>query len=100
MYPNYLLHIFGPSDPDDKGASHKLKSCYENCVRQILQNSIKSIAFCCIAPGIFDFDQIKAPLIASTTQEWFEVNYTSIDHIIFCFFNSPNSTKKLSDSDV
>ena len=53
---NYILHTVGPRDPDAKDASHKLKSCYENCLRQVLQNNIKSIVFCCITIGIFNFD--------------------------------------------
>ena len=53
---NDILHTVGARDPDAKDTNYKLKSCYENCWIQVLQNSIKSIAFCCIATGIFNFD--------------------------------------------
>lgn len=45
---NYILHTVGSRDPDSQDASHKLEFCYESCLRQVLQNNTKGIAFCCI----------------------------------------------------
>ena len=50
---NYILHTVGSRDPDPQDASHKLESCYESCLRQVLQNNIKGIAFFCIAIWYF-----------------------------------------------
>ena len=72
----------------------KLKSCYENCLQEVLENNIKSIAFCCIATGIYGFDQKQAAKIAlSTIREWLDIHHEIVDRVIFCFYDGANSKK-------
>lgn len=47
---------FGPKDEN----AMKLKSCYENCLKEVLTNNIKAIEFCCIATDIFNFPRKRA----------------------------------------
>ena len=96
----YIMHTVGPR-PRDPNSYSKLKSCYESCLREVLRNNIKTIAFCCIATGIFGFNQkVAAKIALSTTREWLEVNYEIVDRVIFCFYDSPNSKKVISDYDI
>ena len=46
LLAKYIIHTVCPRD---KNASSKLKSCFENYLIEVLQNNIKTIAFCCIA---------------------------------------------------
>ena len=53
----------------------------------MLRNKIKSLAFCCIATGSFNFPRRKAAEIAlSTTRMWLQNYHQNIDRIIFCIF--------------
>ena len=69
----HILHTGGPRDKN----SEMLKSCYESCFGHVLdqKNSIKSVAFCCIATGYFGFPNKKVPppqaeYLLSKTFEW------------------------------
>ena len=69
----YIIHTVGPivngsaTDEDKK----LLKSCYNSCLNIVVENSIKSIAFCCISTGIFGFPKVDAAKIAVETVEEF-----------------------------
>merc|ERR1712080_395377 len=54
-----------------------------------IKYNVKTIAFCCIATGIFGFDQTQAAKIAlDTVKEWLKVNHAYIDKIIFCTYTT------------
>ena len=81
----HILHTVGPRNKN----AEMLKSCYESCFRHVLdqKNSIKSVAFCCIATGYFGFpNKMAAEIALSTTREWLEVNYEIVDRVIFCTY--------------
>ena len=97
----YVMHTVGPRDRN----ANKLKSCYESSFENVLTDNIKSIAFCCIATGIFKFPKRKAAEIAlSTARQWLEVNHGSVYRVIFCFYgdtkSKQNKSKQVSDFDI
>ena len=82
---NYVFHTVGPKNQNSK----ELKDCYESCLQNVLTYPIKSIAFCCIATGIYGFDQRKAAEIAlNTVRVWLEYNHLSVNRIIFCTYEN------------
>ena len=79
----FIFHAVAPRDNDCR----KLQRCYESCLSNIAANQIKSIAFCCLGTGIFNFDQTKAAEIAlATIRSWLEDKSYDIDRIILCTF--------------
>ena len=51
------------------------------------QYNLKSIAFCCISTGVFNFPKKEAAKIAiKTTNNYLADNETSLNHIIFNVF--------------
>lgn len=62
----YVLHTVGPivSGRLTQQDCGLLASCYRSCLELAEQNSLKSIAFCCISTGEFHFPNDKAAEIA------------------------------------
>ncbi len=63
----YVLHTVGPmiaGEPsrEDRGA---LRSCYISCLNLAAEAGLKSIAFCCISTGVFNFPREAAAEIAT-----------------------------------
>ncbi|MDE5896180.1 MAG: macro domain-containing protein, partial [Clostridia bacterium] len=63
----FVLHTVGPMvgrgvREEDKAA---LRSCYVSCLDLAEELGLKSIAFCCIGTGVFNFPQAEAAEIAS-----------------------------------
>ncbi|MBQ9025881.1 MAG: protein-ADP-ribose hydrolase [Methanobrevibacter sp.] len=74
---------FKPSDLDCK----RLASCYASCLDIASYHNLKSIAFCCISTGVFNFPQKTAAEIAiRTVNEYLDSNETSLEHVIFNVF--------------
>ena len=81
----YVLHTVGPQDQDGL----KLKSCYDSCLQNFVINGLKSLAFCCIATGVYNYPKLAAAHIAlSTTRQWLEINHQKVHRIIFCVNNN------------
>ena len=84
----YVFHTVGPDcrkESDMSVFASTLRSCYENCLQNVLTYNIKSIAFCCISTGIFEYDNKEAAIVAlESVQSWLEKNYQSVEKIIFC----------------
>ena len=58
-------------------------------LQNVLTNNVKSIAFCCIATCISEFDQKKAAEVAlATVRLWLESNHSSVDCVIFCTYEN------------
>ncbi len=85
---DYILHTVGPIvsgklTPRDEAL---LESCYTSCLRLAEENSIKSVAFCCISTGKFHFPNEKAAEIAvNATERYREQNQSEIE-VIFNVF--------------
>ena len=80
-----MFHTVRPRDEN----YIKLKDCYKNCLQSVLIYNVKSIAFCCIATAISEFDQKKAAEVAlATVRLWLESNHSSVDRVIFCTYEN------------
>ena len=80
---NYVFHTVRPRDKN----YNDVKDCYKSCLQNVLTYKVKSIAFCCIATGIFEFDHKKAAEVAlATVRLWLESNHSSVDRVIFCIY--------------
>ena len=70
----YVLHTVGPIVSGRLTEKHceQLASCYESCLKLAAENSLKSVAFCCISTGVFGFPQREAAEIAVETVTAFQ----------------------------
>ncbi|CDS43209.1 MACRO domain containing protein 2 [Echinococcus multilocularis] len=59
----YVIHCVGPSN----GSAEALRSCYDTAMRLCTENGIKSVAFPCIATGVYGFPNAPAAQIAVKT---------------------------------
>ena len=86
----YIIHTVGPNLSNralNNSDEVTLRNCYLNSLSVGLKNKIKSIAFCCISTGIYNFPNDKAAHIAlSTVREWLEDNYENVSRIVFCVY--------------
>ena len=66
---DYVIHTVGPIVQGRLTQTHcrLLESAYQSCLETAVQNGIASIAFCCIATGVFGFPQQEAAEIAVRT---------------------------------
>ena len=70
----HVLHTVGPIVSGRLTEKHceQLASCYESCLKRATENSLKSVAFCCISTGVFGFPQREAAKIAVETVTAFQ----------------------------
>jgi len=79
----HVIHTVGPADRKESD----LISCYTKSLNLLKPNNLRSIAFCCISTGIFEYPNEDAAKVAlSTTREWLEENRELVDSVIFCVF--------------
>jgi O-acetyl-ADP-ribose deacetylase (regulator of RNase III) len=66
---DHVIHTVGPVVQGQLTDEHcrLLESSYRSCLELAAQNSIDSIAFCCISTGVFGFPQREAAEIAVRT---------------------------------
>ena len=67
----------------------ELESCYRSCLELADKEGLKSIAFCSISTGVFNFPKDEASKIAiKTVSEYLKNNpETSLDKVIFNTFS-------------
>lgn len=84
-----VIHIVGPIvqyklTPE---LEKDLENCYRNTLDMCAENSLKSVAFCCISTGVFHFPNKRAAEIAvKTVSEWLRENPGKVDRVIFNVF--------------
>ena len=84
-----VIHIVGPIvqykiTPE---LEKDLENCYRNTLDMCAENSLKSVAFCCISTGVFHFPNERAAEIAVTTvSEWLRENPGKVERVIFNVF--------------
>lgn len=84
----YVIHTVGPIiygrlTKEDK---ELLASCYRSCLEIAEENSLKSIAFCCISTGEFHFPNDEAAGIAvETVRDYKSANNSGIE-VVFNVF--------------
>lgn len=85
----YVIHTVGPIVGYRLTKEHRqdLKSCYEKVLECCMENSIRSVAFCCISTGEFHFPNDEAARIAmETVTSVLENHGGEFDRIIFNVF--------------
>lgn len=87
----YILHTVGPRislrvREEDRAA---LRSCYTSCLSLARECGLKSVAFCCISTGVFNFPaEEAAELAVGTAKQWLLKNSDCGMRIIFDVFTS------------
>lgn len=83
----YVIHTVGPAIPQNAKVTKKdsklLSNCYKSCLELADFYNLKSIAFCCISTGVFNFPQDQAAKIAVETVKNTENNLKSIIFDVF-----------------
>ena len=84
----YVLHTVGPiiNGRVMKEDEELLASCYRSCLELAAENSLESVAFCCISTGEFHFPNEQAAQIAVETVKQFINRKTSVKKVIFNVF--------------
>ena len=84
----YVLHTVGPiiDGRVTKKDKELLASCYRSCLELAAENSLESVAFCCISTGEFHFPNDLAAEIAVATVKEFLKKQTSVKKVIFNVF--------------
>ena len=84
----YVLHTVGPiiSGRVTKADKVLLASCYRSCLELAAENTLESVAFCCISTGEFHFPNDLAAEIAIETVKEFLKRQTSVKEVIFNVF--------------
>lgn len=71
----FILHTVGPIVQGRLTKEHErlLASCYTSCLNLAAENSLESMAFCCISTGVFMFPGERAAEIAvETVRNWLD----------------------------
>ena len=81
----YVLHTVGPiiNGRVTKKDKELLASCYRSCLELAAENSLESVAFCCISTGEFRFPNRLAADIAVETVRDFLQREASVQKVIF-----------------
>ena len=85
---DYVLHTVGPIvegrvTPEDE---RLLASCYRSCLELAGQNSVESLAFCCISTCVFHFPNQRAAEIAVDAVRRYKAETGSKMKVIFNVF--------------
>ena len=84
-----VIHIVGPIVHHRLTAELEkdLADCYLNTLKMCKENSLRSVAFCCISTGVFHFPNKRAAEIAvDTVEKWMEDNPGVVERVIFNVF--------------
>lgn len=84
-----VVHVVGPIVYDNltEELEDDLRNCYINTLDLCLKNGVKSVAFCCISTGVFNFPNKRAAEIATeAVLNWLNDNKEGIDRVIFNVF--------------
>lgn len=89
----HIIHTVGPLILGRVAYTDRidLANCYKSCLNLAKEKKLKTIAFCCIATGVFRFPRDLASRIAvSTVNNWLKENDYDIK-VVFCVFNDYDS---------
>ena len=84
-----VIHIVGPivEGTLTKKLEDQLAACYRNTLNMCLENGLRTVAFCCISTGVFQFPNRRAAQIAAkTVTEWLSEHDSEIERVIFNVF--------------
>ena len=84
-----IIHIVGPIVEErlTSALEKDLADCYRNTLDLCAENGLRSVAFCCISTGVFQFPNKRAAGIAvSTVDSWLLQHPGAIERVIFNVF--------------
>lgn len=84
-----IIHIVGPivQYKLTPALEKDLADCYRNTLDMCADNSLKSVAFCCISTGVFSFPNQRAAKIAvATVSDWMGKHPGAVNRVIFNVF--------------
>ncbi|MBR3671665.1 MAG: macro domain-containing protein, partial [Spirochaetia bacterium] len=84
-----VIHVVGPIVSGSLSEEHEkaLADCYTNVLDMCLENSLRSVAFCCISTGVFHFPNQRAAEIATATvRSWLSAHPDAMDRVILNVF--------------
>ena len=84
-----VIHVVGPivQKTLTPALETDLADCYRNTLEMCKENSLKSVAFCCISTGVFHFPNQRAAEIAvETVTDWMSENPGELERVIFNVF--------------
>ncbi len=93
----YVIHTVGPAIPNgrlpNENEEKQLASCYRSCLQLADMKGLKSIAFCSISTGVFNFPKEEASELAiKTVKEYLkEHKDTILEKVIFNTFSDYDS---------
>lgn len=85
----YVIHMVGPivSYQLTDNLCQDLRNCYKSVMECALEHDIRSVAFCCISTGEFQFPNEEAARIpVETVSDFLELCPDKFDRIIFNVF--------------
>ena len=85
-----VIHVVGPIVQGclTPALEKDLADCYRNTLDMCLENSLKSVAFCCISTGVFRFPPERAAEIAvDTVSDWLSAHDGCMDRVVFNVFS-------------
>lgn len=66
-----MIHTVGPQSEKKE----VLSSCYQRCLEVLVENGLKSIAFPCVATGVYGYDKERGANVAlGTVRRFLEKN--------------------------
>lgn len=90
----YVFHTVGPMTTKEVSEEDKanLRSCYISCLDQAKVMQLKSIAFCCISTGIFNFPKAQAAEIAvGAVKNWLLKNPDADLTVVFDVYSDDDA---------
>lgn len=87
----FVLHTVGPIiyDGVTKADRELLAGCYRSCLELAADNSLHSVAFCCISTGEFHFpNELAAQIAIQTVTDWQRNSSNQIEVIFNVFKDS------------
>ena len=84
-----VIHIVGPivNSHLTPELEKNLADCYWNTLDMCLEKGLKSVAFCCISTGVYNFPNKRAAEIAiDTVEKWISNHPDVMERIIFNVF--------------
>ena len=84
----YIIHTVGPIYGMHNGEEAALlASCYRNCLRIAVENSVRTIAFPAISTGVYGYPKYEAAKIASASIGEFLDGNPLIEEVRMVFFS-------------
>lgn len=83
----HVIHAVGPRYRDGKhGEADQLRSCYQFSLRLAEERGLNSVAFPCIATGVYGYPPDEACAVAVDAVAGWLADHAVPDQVIFCCF--------------